>query len=77
MQRLVRAERPANHRSAHAARLSTLGSLAESLTRHIRTWRDRMRQRRALAAVDDWLLKDIGVSRADAMCEGDKAFWQE
>jgi uncharacterized protein YjiS (DUF1127 family) len=36
-----------------------------------------MRQRRAPAAVDDWLLKDIGVSRADAMCEGDKAFWQE
>jgi len=36
-----------------------------------------MRQRRALAAVDDWLLKDIGVSHADAMCEGDKAFWQE
>jgi uncharacterized protein YjiS (DUF1127 family) len=47
------------------------------LLRHIRTWRERIRQRQALAAVDDWLLKDIGVSRGDVMGECDKAFWQE
>jgi len=47
------------------------------LLRHILTWRERIRQRRALAMADDWLLKDVGVSRADVMRECDKAFWQE
>jgi uncharacterized protein YjiS (DUF1127 family) len=55
----------------------SFGSLAASLLRHIPTWWERIRQRRALAAVDDWMLRDIGMSRADAMRECDKAFWQE
>jgi uncharacterized protein YjiS (DUF1127 family) len=34
------------------------------------------RQRRALLALDDRMLKDIGISRADALQEGNKPFWR-
>lgn len=34
------------------------------------------RQRRALLALDDAMLKDIGISRADALQEGNKPFWR-
>ncbi|MFC5360129.1 DUF1127 domain-containing protein [Azospirillum himalayense] len=38
---------------------------------------ERHRQRRSLAALDDHLLRDVGLSRTDARREADKAFWQE
>jgi uncharacterized protein YjiS (DUF1127 family) len=47
------------------------------LLRFILTWSERVRQRRALRALDEWVLKDIGLSRADVMRESDKPFWQE
>ncbi len=34
------------------------------------------RQRRALLRLDDAMLKDLGISRADALQEGDKPFWR-
>jgi uncharacterized protein YjiS (DUF1127 family) len=37
---------------------------------------ERARQRQALRALDDRLLKDIGVSRADAEREANKPFWR-
>lgn len=39
-------------------------------------WRERARQRRALMALDDRLLRDIGISRADAEREVAKPFWR-
>ena len=39
-------------------------------------WRDRARQRRALLTLDDRLLSDIGVSRAEVDVEGEKPFWR-
>jgi uncharacterized protein YjiS (DUF1127 family) len=39
-------------------------------------WVERRRQRRALLALDDALLKDIGLSAADAWREGSKPFWR-
>jgi uncharacterized protein YjiS (DUF1127 family) len=39
-------------------------------------WRKRCRQRAALAALDDWLLRDIGLTRADIIRECAKPFWQ-
>ena len=38
-------------------------------------WQDRSRQRRLLAGMDDRLLRDIGVSRAQAKAEANKPFW--
>lgn len=39
-------------------------------------WTERRRQRRALEALPDHLLHDIGLSRADAVNEADKPFWR-
>lgn len=40
------------------------------------TWSDRMRQRRHLAELDDRLLQDIGISRADIETEISRPFWR-
>ena len=39
-------------------------------------WLERSRQRRHLSALDDHMLKDIGLTRADVDLECDKPFWQ-
>jgi uncharacterized protein YjiS (DUF1127 family) len=41
----------------------------------IRTWLQRSRQRRALAELDDRMLRDIGVTRSRARREVEKPFW--
>ncbi len=40
------------------------------------TWRKRASQRRQLASLEDRLLKDMGISRADAEREASKPFWR-
>jgi len=53
--------------------------LAPALSRAIEApidWIARMRDRRQLAAMNDSMLKDIGVSRADVEHEIEKHFWQ-
>jgi uncharacterized protein YjiS (DUF1127 family) len=40
-------------------------------------WIARYRQRRELLAFSDHMLKDVGISRADAEHEGTKHFWQD
>jgi len=47
------------------------------LVRRLVIWFERVRQRQALLALDDFVLKDIGLTRADVMREHDKPFWQE
>ncbi len=42
----------------------------------IGTWRGRMQERRALAGLCDRALRDIGVTRIDAMREAEKPFWR-
>jgi uncharacterized protein YjiS (DUF1127 family) len=42
----------------------------------LRQWRQRARSRRELAGLDDYLLRDIGVSRSQAQFESGKRFWQ-
>ena len=39
-------------------------------------WQDRARQRHHLAEMDDHLLRDIGLSRADLEHESSKPFWR-
>ena len=39
-------------------------------------WRARARERRHLSTLSDFMLKDIGVSRADASREFEKPFWR-
>lgn len=42
----------------------------------VEVWLGRRRQRRALLELNDYMLKDIGLSRCDALCEGGKPFWR-
>ncbi len=55
---------------AHLARLplAILGILL--------VWQERNQQRRHLAALDDRLLRDMGMSRADAAREAAIPFWR-
>jgi uncharacterized protein YjiS (DUF1127 family) len=39
-------------------------------------WQDRARQRNTLAAMDDRLLRDIGLTRGDVEIEVQKPFWR-
>jgi uncharacterized protein YjiS (DUF1127 family) len=48
--------------------ISLLGSLKRLYLRH--------RQRQLLLSLGDDALKDIGLSRVDALAEGGKPFWQ-
>ena len=44
----------------------------------IRQWRaQRIRARHELAALGDRMLKDIGLTRADAVAQASKPFWKE
>jgi uncharacterized protein YjiS (DUF1127 family) len=38
-------------------------------------WHERARQRRRLSEIDDRMLEDIGLSRADVSREVEKPFW--
>jgi uncharacterized protein YjiS (DUF1127 family) len=48
---------------------------ALSLIQRLELWADRRRERRALLRCPDGLLKDVGLSRADALREAEKPFW--
>ncbi|WP_220720555.1 DUF1127 domain-containing protein [Agarivorans litoreus] len=47
-----------------------------ALIKRLALYRARRRSRRALLALNDELLKDIGLSRAQALAEGRKPFWR-
>ena len=68
--------RPA--RSPAVARLwvAWLASRLQRLPHRLPVWLDRSRQRRDLGAMDDRMLRDIGVSRSAAFAETRKWFWQ-
>jgi uncharacterized protein YjiS (DUF1127 family) len=44
--------------------------------RLIAQWIERARQRQALAGLEDRMLRDIGITRVDAVCECEKPFWR-
>lgn len=56
-------------------RQSSLGALV-SIVNRLLVWQERARQRAALASLEPHLLKDIGVSAADAEREARKPFWK-
>lgn len=62
-------------RAPAAPALSAAGILERAADTLI-AWLQRDRDRRALMALDDRLLKDIGVSRRDVDAEIAKPFWR-
>lgn len=41
-----------------------------------KAWLDRHQQRKALGRLDDRMLRDLGLSQADAWLEVEKPFWR-
>jgi uncharacterized protein YjiS (DUF1127 family) len=39
-------------------------------------WHERARQRRQLTSLNDRMLRDLGLTRADVMAETSKPFWR-
>jgi uncharacterized protein YjiS (DUF1127 family) len=52
------------------------GTLVQRLADRLLTWLQRSRQRRQLGTLSDNMLKDIGLSRADADNEISRRFWK-
>jgi uncharacterized protein YjiS (DUF1127 family) len=65
---------PPRTRPASRARLSgAIGGVMAALGE----WQRRRRSRAQLATLDERMLQDIGLSRADAWFEINKPFWRE
>jgi uncharacterized protein YjiS (DUF1127 family) len=61
----------------HRTALDDLSDAAQSVVETLRVWRRRLRERDQLARLDDRMLKDIGLSRAEAIHLSSKPFWRE
>jgi uncharacterized protein YjiS (DUF1127 family) len=70
---VARTQAVARHRTA----LDDLSDAAQSVVATLRTWRRRMRERDQLGRLDDRMLTDIGLTRADAEYFASKPFWRE
>jgi uncharacterized protein YjiS (DUF1127 family) len=53
-----------------------LSALLDSVFCTLLEWQERARQRYHLARLDDRLLKDVGLGRAEAEAEYRKPFWR-
>ena len=63
--------RVGSRRARHARR-----SISGRLVATLREWRRRARDRGQLARLDDRMLRDIGLTRADAEFLSNKPFWR-
>ena len=69
------APRPVRH-GRNDISLKGLSTLIVKATDTVLDWQDRARQRHRLGEMDDHLLRDIGLSRADLEHEAAKPFWR-
>lgn len=53
-----------------------LGGSFHKIAGTVQRWNRRYQTRRDLLRMEDYLLKDIGINRSDALKEGTKAFWK-
>jgi uncharacterized protein YjiS (DUF1127 family) len=66
---------PDARRRNHAPAPRAPGAMLR-LLQLLRLWCERDRQRNALAKLDDRMLRDIGITRLDAVIECRKPFWR-
>ncbi|MFO0989705.1 MAG: DUF1127 domain-containing protein [Alphaproteobacteria bacterium] len=62
--------------AAAFARARGLRAVVAAAFTRLAEWRERAEQRAHLAAMDERLLKDIGISAVEATREADKPFWK-
>jgi uncharacterized protein YjiS (DUF1127 family) len=69
---------PAGNRSAdlYSFAWHKAGHALVKVARTLALWFERSKQRQDLAELDDHLLKDIGISREEAVHESCVAFWR-
>jgi uncharacterized protein YjiS (DUF1127 family) len=58
------------------AALSPLAGLALRVAVALTIWSERRRTRHRLLALDDRLLRDVGLDRLTALREGNRVFWR-
>lgn len=68
-------QRSGNRKADFFTATMRVGERLTALVELLQIWRERAAERRSLAAFDDAALKDIGVSRAQALEEAAKPFW--
>lgn len=61
--------------AVRGAHILTPMVLLTTIANAIVGWADRANQRRALAEMDSYQLRDLGISRTDARQEANKPFW--
>ena len=61
----------------HGAALDALGDATDWALAKVHEWRRRSRARTQLAALDDRMLRDIGLSHAEREILANKPFWRE
>jgi uncharacterized protein YjiS (DUF1127 family) len=69
------------HKAAHSAQAAAglrylTGATWQQLLDQLQIWRQRHSERRYLLTLDEHMLKDIGLTRADIQQEAAKHFWQ-
>ena len=62
--------------SSHQRRASFIGEGLVSLFNQVYDWSERRRARNHLYQMPDYILHDIGVSRAEVESEYEKPFWR-
>jgi uncharacterized protein YjiS (DUF1127 family) len=68
---------PTEYLTGYSTRSTTSWrDLARQVLHLVSLWRERARQRQALAGLDDSQLRDIGITRYDAEHESNKPFWR-
>ncbi len=53
-----------------------LPNIVKNMMKMLETWKSRAEQRRQLASLDDRMLQDIGITRADVYREYSKKVWE-
>lgn len=73
---LERSREDRNRRTPAVGRAPRAAALARRVGETLRVWRQRIEGRRRLRELDEALLKDMGISRTDALREAAKPFWK-
>ena len=63
-------------KSAISFNKTGIAALVQRAIETLARWQERINGRHALLKLDDRMLRDIGISRADAAREADKPFWR-